>query len=155
ACLYGLFFLSGVSALAYELTWQRILHLLFGVSTPAVSAVLAAYMAGLALGGVLFGRLADRARQPLRWYAGLESAIALTALLVPPAFVLVTRGYTTLHERLQPGPWQGLLLRFGLAFLLLLVPASLLGGTLPFMARLAVRPSQGRPAAFSLLYGVN
>src|SRR5262249_15453292 len=68
---------------------------------------------------------------------------------------LLTRGYTALHERLQPGPWQGSLLRFGLAFLLLLVPATLLGGTLPFMARLAVRPSQGRPAAFSLLYGIN
>lgn len=154
-CLYSLFFLSGVSALAYELTWQRLLHLLFGVSTPAVSAVLAAYMAGLALGGVLFGRLADRARQPLRLYAGLEAALAGTALLVPPAFALLTRVSTALHERLQPGPWQGSLLRFGLAFVLLLVPAGLLGGTLPFMARLAVRPAQGRPAAFSLLYGVN
>jgi spermidine synthase len=154
-CLYGLFFLSGVSALAYELTWQRLLHLLFGVSTPAVSAVLAAYMAGLALGGVLFGRLADRARRPLRLYAGLEGAIAVTALLVPPAFAVLTKGYTALHAWLQPGPWQASLLRFGLSFLVLLVPASLLGGTLPFMGRLAVRPARGRPAAFSLLYGVN
>jgi spermidine synthase len=154
-CLYGLFFLSGVSALAYELTWQRLLHLLFGVSTPAVSAVLAAYMAGLALGGVLFGRLADRARQPLRLYACLEGAIAVAALLVPAAFALLTEGYTALHARLQPGPWLATLLRFGLSFLLLLLPASLLGGTLPFMGRLAVRPARGRPAAFSLLYGVN
>lgn len=69
--LYGLFFLSGVSALVYELVWQRLLHLVFGVSTLAVSAVLAAFMGGLALGGVLFGRLADRAQRPQR---GLRTA---------------------------------------------------------------------------------
>ena len=48
--LFLLFFLSGASALVYELVWQRLLHLVFGVSTLATSAVLAAFMGGLALG---------------------------------------------------------------------------------------------------------
>ena len=50
--LYGLFFLSGASALIYELVWQRLLNLVFGVSTLSVSTVLAAFMGGLALGGL-------------------------------------------------------------------------------------------------------
>jgi spermidine synthase len=153
--LYGLFFLSGVSALVYELLWQRLLHLLFGVSTPAVGAVLAAFMGGLALGGLVFGRLADRTAFPLQLYAGLEAAVGVTALLVPAGFALLTAIYDPLYTWLQPGPWGGALLRLGLALLLLLGPATLIGGTLPVMARLAVHRAGALPAGFSLLYGVN
>ena len=101
--LYGLFFLSGASALVYELVWQRLLNLVFGVSTLSVSSVLAAFMGGLAVGGLLFGRWADRTRNPLRLYAGVEAAIGLTALLVPPGFALLTRFYTFLYVLLEPG----------------------------------------------------
>src|SRR5262245_22070048 len=56
----GLFFLGGASALIYEVAWVRLLSLVFGVSVFAVSAVLSAFMGGLALGGWLFGRIANR-----------------------------------------------------------------------------------------------
>src|SRR5437660_4274390 len=97
--LHGLFFLSGASALVYELVWQRLLHLVFGVSTLATSAVLAAFMGGLALGGLLFGRRADRTDRPLRLYAVLEAGIAVSALLVPTGFALLTDMYTALYAQ--------------------------------------------------------
>jgi spermidine synthase len=153
--LYALFFLSGVSALIYELVWQRLLNLLFGVSTLSVSAVLAAFMGGLALGGLLFGRAADRTSRPLRFYAWLEAGIGVGGLLVPYAFVLLGHVYMSLHASLEPGQWGGTCLRFGLSFLMLAVPATLIGGTLPIMGRLAVRCSRTLPSAFSLLYAVN
>src|SRR5262245_41172074 len=153
--LYVLFLLSGVSALTYELAWQRLLHLVFGVSTLAVAAVLAAYMGGLALGGLLFGRLADRTERPLRLYALLEASLGLSALLVPPGFALLAHWYTGLSAALGPGPWGGTLLRLGLALLVLGGPATLLGGTLPVLARLVCRPHDGLPQSFSLLYAVN
>jgi spermidine synthase len=153
--LYGLFFLSGVSALIYELIWQRLLNLVFGVSTLAVSAVLAAFMGGLALGGLLFGRLADRTARPLRLYAWLEGAIGGCALLVPPAFALLISVYTALYSWLQPGIWGGACLRFVLALVVLLIPATLIGGTLPVMGRLAARPGARLTSGFSLLYGIN
>jgi MFS family permease len=109
AAPYALFFLSGLCALAYELVWQRLLHLVLGVSTLSVSAVLTAFLGGLALGGLLFGRLADRARSPLRLYSAIEAGIALTALLVPPGFALLARLYTALHTAWHPGPWRGAL----------------------------------------------
>ena len=64
--LCGTFFLSGVSALAYQLLWLRILGLIFGVTVYAASTVWASFMAGLAIGSVIAGRLADRARRPSR-----------------------------------------------------------------------------------------
>jgi spermidine synthase len=153
--LYGLFFLSGVSALIYELVWQRLLNLVFGVSTLSVSAVLAGFMGGLALGGLLFGRRADRTPRPLRFYAWLEAGIGATGLLVPPAFAILITVYTSLCEHLEPGPWGGACLRLGLSFLVMVVPATLIGGTLPVMGRLAWRPNGGLPATFSLLYAMN
>ncbi|HEV3082166.1 MAG TPA: hypothetical protein VGY66_20455, partial [Gemmataceae bacterium] len=84
--LCALFFLSGASALIYELVWQRLLNLVFGVSTLSVSAVLAAFMGGLALGGFLFGRRADRTARPLRIYACLEALIGAAGLILPWAF---------------------------------------------------------------------
>jgi spermidine synthase len=153
--LYTFFFLSGVSALIYELIWQRCLNLLFGVSTLAVSAVLAAFMGGLALGGLLFGRWADRTARPLRLYALLEGGIAAASLVVPCGFALLTPVYTSLYSWLQPGPWVSTYLRFGLALLILVLPATLIGGTVPVMGRLAARGGQGLRTSFSLLYGIN
>jgi MFS family permease len=60
-----LFFLSGFSALVYQVLWMRLLALVFDVTIHAASTVLAAFMAGLALGSAAAGRLADRVRRPL------------------------------------------------------------------------------------------
>ena len=54
--ILGVFFLSGAAGLVYEVVWTRYLTLAFGVTAEAVSAVLSAYMAGLALGSLLARR---------------------------------------------------------------------------------------------------
>jgi spermidine synthase len=153
--LFCLFFLSGASALIYELLWERLLHLVLGTSTLAVSAVLAAFMGGLALGGFLFGRIADRTSRPLRLYAWLEASIGVTALLVPVLFDLITSLYVQAYAAFQPGPWGGTMLRLGTATIVLLLPATLIGGTLPLMARLALQHQSAAAPTFSLLYSVN
>jgi spermidine synthase len=153
--LYGLFFFSGVSSLIYELVWQRLLNLVFGVSTLSASAVLAAFMTGLALGGLLLGRLADRTSRPLRLYAWIEVGIGAASFLVPPGFVLLTAAYALLYACLEPGLWGGACLRFGMSLVVLIVPATLIGATLPVMGRLALNRNTPLPATISLLYGVN
>jgi hypothetical protein len=75
--------LSGAAALIYQVAWTRQFALVFGTSEPAVATVLAAFMGGLALGAMSVERLLPRMRRPLRWYAGLELGIALTAVLLP------------------------------------------------------------------------
>src|SRR6516165_9266984 len=149
--LYGLFFLSGASALIYEVVWQRLLNLVVGVSTLSVSAVLAAFMGGLALGGFLFGRLADRTRHPLRLYALLEMAIGLTGMLVPAALAAVA----SLSTRFPAGGAGYAMARLLLSLPILGVPTTFLGATLPIMSRLMLQPDKKRSATFSLLYAVN
>src|SRR5437879_13648757 len=74
---------SGFCALVYEVAWLRMLRLVFGVSTAASAAVLAIFLGGLGLGGLLLGRRADRARSPLRLYADLETGVAVAAAATP------------------------------------------------------------------------
>ena len=77
------FLLSGFAALLYETAWTQQFSFVFGTSELAVVSVLAAYMAGLAAGSALGGRLAPRVRHPILVYGLLELGIAASALAVP------------------------------------------------------------------------
>src|SRR5256885_14147225 len=80
------FLFSGATGLIYEVVWARMLGLVFGATTIAISAVLAAFMAGLALGSALAAKPGARIRRPLRAYALMEMCIGLYALVVPALF---------------------------------------------------------------------
>jgi spermidine synthase len=153
--LLALFFGSGISGLIYELVWLRHLTLVFGVTVYAVSTVLSAFMGGLALGGFLASRVADRVERPLRAYGLLEIGIGLSALLTPPAFAVLQQVYRGLYPALPHDLTSLSLVRFLLACVILLVPTTLMGATLPIV----VRSTLGRRASLgtnlSLLYASN
>src|SRR5437762_13611640 len=97
------FLFSGATGLIYEVLWARMLGLVFGATTIAISAVLAAFMGGLALGSAVAGRFAARIKRPLRGYALIEVAIGLYALFVPFLFRGIDLAYAGLWQRLHPG----------------------------------------------------
>ena len=55
-----LYFLSGATALIYEVVWSRMLMHVFGSTAVALGTVLAAFMAGMAIGSWLIGKAADK-----------------------------------------------------------------------------------------------
>lgn len=131
------FFLSGGSGLVFETLWTRKLALVFGSTTLSVSSVLTAFMGGLALGSWLLGRrVADRVRRPIVWYAAVEGLVGAWGLLVP---LVVERVYPHLNRLLwqhfEPGFFAFSFLRFLFVLLLLLPPTTLMGATLPLLAR--------------------
>jgi spermidine synthase len=150
-----LFFFSGASALVYEVVWGRMLTLVFGGTSFAISTVLAAFMGGLALGSYVFGKLIDRRGHPLLVYGLLEAGIGLWALLIPTLLRLMNSGYGVLYRDMDPSFYTLSLLRFALTFLVLLVPTTMMGGTLPVLMRLltATGALVGRTSA--LLYFAN
>ena len=79
--LYLAFFLSGVSGLVYQTLWVRMLTRYLGSTIYATSTVLGVFMAGLAIGGLIGGRLVDRVERPGRVYLILEVAIAILGIL--------------------------------------------------------------------------
>lgn len=147
--------MTGAAGLAYELVWTRWLELLLGSTTYAATAVLAAFMGGLALGGALFGRIADWTSRHLTLYGWIEIAVGFYGIAFPALLSACTRLYVTLAQPLPAKPVLTFALRFGIALLLVLVPTTLMGGTLPVLVRhLASRPGRiGRGVAW--LYFIN
>jgi len=97
------FVASGATGLIYEILWARMLGLVFGATTFAVSAVLAAFMGGLALGSAVGGKFGHRLTRPLRVYGLLELGIAIYALIVPFLFSGVDRLYGLIWSSVNPG----------------------------------------------------
>jgi spermidine synthase len=131
---YLLFFLSGAAGLAYQLVWSRMLTGGLGHELPAILAVLAAFMCGLALGAWGLDRTVSRSVVPARWYAALELLIggwgALTVLLIPAVNPLA------LHWiGLEPSGLRHGLVAFGMPLLVLLPATAAMGATFPAMER--------------------
>jgi spermidine synthase len=145
--------LSGATGLIYEVLWARMLGLVFGATTLAVSTVLAAFMGGLALGSALAGKLATRIKKPLGTYGLMEIGIAVYALLVPFLFRWIDDVYALIWQQFQPGFFAFSLWRFLLSSLVLLVPTTLMGATLPVLAAVFVHTSERNSVA--RLYACN
>ena len=149
-----IYLLSGVSGLVYQVLWQRMLALTFGVSAYATATVLAAFMAGLALGGYVAGRYADRIPRPLLWYGVVEVLIGVTGLLTPWAFTALQDVYAGLYAALG-GSALAPVARFAMAFGVLLVPTALMGASFPLIVKSALGTRDDGGRAIGLLYAVN
>lgn len=154
ALLLLVFLLSGISGLIYQVLWQRQLSLVFGVSAYATATVLGAFMAGLALGGYAAGRVADRVRSPLVWYGIVEVLIGVTGLLTPLAFTALQEVYGPLY-RAVGGSALAPVVRFAIAFAVLLVPTALMGASFPLIVRAALGSRDDGGRAIGLLYAIN
>ena len=139
AVLSAVFFLSGASALIFETLWFRQAGLAFGNSIWASSLVLSGFMAGLALGNALVSLFGSRVANPVRVYAFAEAAIALTGVGLVYLFPVLGAALAPMFRPLLDTPWALNPLRLLVAFVLLLVPSTAMGITLPLLTRALVR----------------
>jgi spermidine synthase len=153
--LLFLFFVSGISGLVYEVVWLRILSRIIGVTSYATAITLAAFMLGLALGSVLFGRLSDKRGDQLLFYSLLQIVIAISAFVTPALFRVSIELYRTLQAIGGHNTFLLLLSRMLASFILLLIPTILMGGTLPLLISYLVKKEGHFGKNFSLLYGLN
>jgi spermidine synthase len=152
--IYLIFFLSGAAALIYELLWVRYLSLIFGGSHLAVTTVLAVFMGGLALGSYAIGKKAGNYRKLLRLYGFLELGIAVSALV----FVALMRFYPVIYvplAQINDSPIYLSFIRIMFATVALIVPTTLMGGTLPVLSSFISSRASGLGSRLSFLYGFN
>jgi len=149
------FCISGAAGLVFEVVWFHRAGLVLGNSTLSTSIVLASFMAGIAVGNALVGWRGVAVRRPLRVYAALEIAVAvsgigLTYLLpaVAPVIIAAVRGAIG-------APWLAALLRAFTAFAMLAVPATAMGATLPLLVAYRQVRGSGFGWALGRLYGWN
>src|SRR5437867_1749057 len=155
AILSGILFLSGIGALIFETLWLRLSGLAFGNSVWAAALILSSFMAGLALGNAIAASSRIRRWRRLHLYALLEVLVALLGCTI-------VFGLPVLGELLRP-LWQMLWnyqptllgLRFVLSFLILLVPTTAMGLTLPVLIEDPVLRQTNFGGLIGLLYGSN
>jgi spermidine synthase len=125
---------SGAASLVYQLLWIKQLSLIVGVEMYAVTIAVSAFFGGLAIGGAWLGSKADRLEQPLRFYAWLESAVALLAVAATLALA---------HSAALFARWENHIgwLAWLPPFVLVGAPAVAMGGTLPVLVRATARHS--------------
>jgi spermidine synthase len=153
------FVLSGFAALLYQTAWMRQFSVVFGTSELAVATVLSAYMAGLALGAWVAGRIVDRITRPVLVYGVLEALIAVSALCVPLLlkganllYVLVLGGQPELPDASGLGQSFFYLV---VTFVVLVIPTACMGATLPLLTRYVVNSEDQIGPRVGLLYASN
>src|SRR6266478_5147920 len=153
--LFVCFFLSGATALVYEVVCLRILGLVFGHTVHAVATVLIVFMGGLALGSAVVGGRTPRIRNPIQAYGWLELGTGAWAALLPLLFAWSATWYPDLFRALGRSyavlPW----IQFLIGSVLLLVPTTLMGGTLAVLSQALAGPESRVGRLVGGLYAVN
>ena len=139
----------------FETLWFRQAGLAFGSSIWASSLVLSGFMAGLALGNTLAARFGAHVRRAVRLYAIAEAVIALTGAGLVYLFPVLGTALAPVFRPLLDHPWTLNSLRLLIAFLLLLIPSTAMGLTLPLLTRAVLRDEAGFGRVLGALYGWN
>ena len=152
-------FVSGAAGLMYQLVWMRSFSLVIGSAHTAVAAVLAAYMGGLAIGGLLGARWASRLASPLRAFAGLEGAVSLFALVFPFALQatagIVSTWLGSDAELATDTGWLQATVYGASSVLAIAAPTICMGATLPVLVQGSLGRVGSPPTWLAQLYGVN
>ena len=149
------FFISGATGLIYEVVWTRLLTLVLGNTHYSVSTVLTTFMGGLALGSFFGGRFIDRGGRPLLIYALLEGAIGIYCLLIPHFIDASLPFFQWVYLNFQESYSLTSFFRFGVCGAILLIPASLMGATLPILGKFVSDDPEVIGRDVGTLYAVN
>lgn len=148
------FLLSGACGLVYEVVWTRHFALSLGAASYSVATVLAAYMGGLALGSWLATRVRPRVA-PLALYGLLELGVAVWALLLPTLLAATEPVLRWAYHDGNASFTTFVAVRFAFSVLLLVVPTTCMGATLPVLCRHFLRDPERLGRGVGALYALN
>ncbi len=149
--------ISGFTSFAYEIYWTRSLVFILGNSTYALTTMLSAFLTGIALGGYLIRFILDRFEDRavifgwIQVFLGIFSALALPLLF----FIDDPQSLNQYLERTANQVFPLLFAGFGVAFLVMLVPATLIGATFPLVGQIGVNDLRVAGSAVGRIYAIN
>ena len=126
---------SGAAALIYEVVWTRALSIVLGSTTYALSTMLATFMAGLAMGALIGGRLADRGKNLLLIFGLFELGIGIFGLITIPLIHLSPPLYFKIYKAFHLSPSVYFFFQFLLCSGIMLIPTTLMGATFPVVSK--------------------
>jgi len=153
----GIFLVSGGAGLVDQVCFSKYLSYVVGATAYAVSAVLAAFMTGLAAGAALGGRLSHRVRRPLTAYGVAELVVATAVACAPAAFAELTPLYVSAARHAHGSLMALSAVRWASALLIVMAPTTAMGTTLPLVSAALAAPDDAatRQRRLAALYATN
>ena len=133
--LLFLFAVSGTSALIYEVAWTRALSLVVGSTVYALSTMLASFMAGLALGAFIGGKIADKKGNLVLYFGIAEAGIGFFGLLSIPMIYALPPLYFKVYQSFHLNPQIFFIMQFFVSGLIMIIPTTLMGVTFPLISK--------------------
>ena len=149
--------LSGLTSFAYEIYWTRSLVFVLGNSTYALTTMLTAFITGIALGGYLAHLIVDRVTDRVALFGWIQVLIAVSSAIALPVLFAFLEPQAIRLFLGEAASRVGLLTvsRFGIALLVMLVPATLIGATFPLVGRVGIVDLQHTGRRVGLIYASN
>ena len=148
------FFLSGFAALVAEIVWIRYLSLTLGTSIYALSIITSSFLIGLALGSFIISKYMDRINYPISTFAFIEMGIGLSTILLLLFIDKLDTPYLILYHSFDSFyPFMASL--FIIIFLILLIPTSLMGATLPIVSKIITKQFKCLGTDIGVIYTSN
>ncbi|PKL47241.1 MAG: hypothetical protein CVV42_13825 [Candidatus Riflebacteria bacterium HGW-Riflebacteria-2] len=145
------FFISGFAALLYQVVWVRQLEILLGSSTLSATAVVASFMGGMAIGAALASRLIDRIKSPATTFAAVQVMLGIFAFAFPTLVELAGPVISFFYNNATSSYSLAV---FSVAFLILLIPTSLMGSTFSLMIKI-LDPLEANTKTVAKAYALN
>ncbi len=149
------FFLSGVNGLIFEIIFRRLLFLSIGVTHYSVGVVLTVFMAGLGIGSIIFGKKADKVKNSFRLYGILEIGIGFFGILLIGICRYLDLMYVFFTHLSGSPASKNIFIKIFMSAVLLFPMTTLMGGTLPVLGKVFLRPEDISGASLGFLYGIN
>ena len=144
--LAAIFFISGFSALIYQVCWQRLLFTGFGVDLTSVTIIISIFMVGLGMGAFYGGRMADKFKENTIFiFCLIELLIGMFGFFSSKLILLLQDHFV----------YSSILKISFLNFILLLFPTFLMGSTLPLLTSFFNRFLNNVGESIGVLYFYN
>ena len=150
-----LFMLSGLCGLMYQILWTRLFSFVLGNTYVAISIIVASFMFGLFFGAWLIGKYMEKVTNPLKLYAYLEMSIGVYAFILLIIFGVITVVFNSAYSILQNIEIINLSVKFLLTLLVLVIPTSAMGATLPLAVEYFTSNKRSFGNNISLFYAIN
>jgi len=151
-------FVSGVISLIYEVAWIRLLALILGSSSYSFSLMLAAFIAGIALGSLAVRLRVLQSYHPLLLFGLAELGVGISVLLTLPLYEYLPHTFLFIRSLLSTTTQAyGIYLaaKFVFCFAIMLLPTFFLGATLPFAAQAVTRAVSEVGSKVGTIYSAN
>jgi len=143
--------------MSMQIAWTRLLSLLLGSSVYAFSIILTTFLLGLALGSLVFSRLAGRVRNAVFWLGSCQAMVGLLALGGVFAYNVLFYIFLTLFNAysLKESVGHLFLAEFLLAGIVIFLPTFFMGACFPLGVRAWVPGLSKLGKRIGEIYSVN